>query len=398
MSDISRPIIRLRPKKSPKRFRFGAPWVYSDEVVLDRRSRALAPGTIVTLEDADRVPFAVGAFHPESRIAARILSLDHEEVVDRAWLVTRITHALALRSQLFDEPYYRLIHAEADGLPGVIVDRFGDTLVVQPNAAWSELLLDDLGSALVEVTGAAAVIKNAGGRARVLEGLDTESAVLLGTVEGAIETPMNGATYLADLVDGQKTGLFFDQRDNQAFAARLARGGSVLDVFSHVGGFALASLDGGATRALAVDASAPALELARQGAAASGVADRFETRQGDAVKVMQELLAEDASFDCVICDPPAFAPRKDAVKAGLRGYERVAQNAARLVSNGGYLVLCSCSGSVDMAAFKAACVTGIGRGGRSAQILHEGAAAPDHPVHPYLDESAYLKALFFRLN
>ena len=195
---------------------------------------------------------------------------------------------------------------------------------------------------------------------------------------------MNGATYMADLLGGQKTGLFFDQRPNHAFAARLARGARVLDVFSHVGGFALAALAGGADHALAVDSSAPALALAGQGAAASGFGARLDTRQGDAFAVLEALGTEGARFDLVICDPPAFAPAKPALEAGLRAYERLARLAAPLVAPGGYLVVCSCSHAADLQAFRNASARGIGRGGRRSEIIHTGFAGPDHPVLPQL--------------
>lgn len=209
---------------------------------------------------------------------------------------------------------------------------------------------------------------------------------------------MNGATYMADVTGGQKTGLFFDQRPNHAFAARLAQGARVLDMFAHVGGFGLAALAGGAVSALAVDASAAALALAGQGAAAAGFGDRFATRQGDAFDVLEALGSEAAQFDLVVCDPPAFAPAKPALEAGLRAYERIARLAAPLVAPGGYLVLCSCSHAADLQAFRNACARGIGRGGRRGQLLHTGFAGPDHPMLPQLAESAYLKALFFRLD
>lgn len=209
---------------------------------------------------------------------------------------------------------------------------------------------------------------------------------------------MNRATYIADLLGGQKTGLFYDQRPNHAFAARLARDATVLDVFSHVGGFSLAALAGGATSALAVDGSAAALELAALGAEKTGVSDRFDTRKGDAFAVMQALADEGRLFDVVVCDPPAFAPAKPALEAGLRAYERVARLGAGLAAPGGYLVLCSCSHAADLPKFREASLRGVGKAGRSCQILATGAAGPDHPTHPYLAESAYLKAIFLRLD
>ncbi len=172
----------------------------------------------------------------------------------------------------------------------------------------------------------------------------------------------------------------------------------MLDVFSHVGGFALAALAGGATSALAVDSSDPALALARDGAARMGAADRFDTRSGDAFAALEALGQEGALFDLVICDPPAFAPSRKSLDAGLRAYERVARLAAALVAPGGYLVLCSCSHAADLAKFRTACARGIGRAGRAPQLLHTGTAGPDHPQLPQLAESGYLKALFFRLD
>ena len=396
------PVLRLKPKMDPRRIRFGYPWVYDNELVLDRRSKSITPGSLAILEDADRTPMALVAANPGSRIAGRVLDNADVTELTEEWFAARLTCALALREVLYDQPFYRLVHAEADGFPGVIIDRFGDTAVIQPNAAWAETHLDLLTAALTRVTGVTNILKSAGGRARGLEGLDDQDAVLTGAAPDApVPVPMNGATYMADLTGGQKTGLFFDQRPNHAFAARLARGAAVLDVFSHVGGFALAALAGGATSALAVDGSQPALDLATEGAARSGMAERFATRRGDAFDTLAALAEEGQTYGLVICDPPAFAPNKGALDAGLRAYERIARLAAPLVAPGGTLVLCSCSHAADLEKFRTACIRGIGRGlyqtGRSAQLIHTGFAGPDHPIHTQLAESGYLKALFFRL-
>lgn len=392
------PVVRLRPTAQAQAIRHGFPWVYADELVLDRRTKGLVPGTLAVLEDAERRPLGLVTVNPASKIVARMLDRDPAARVDEAWLTARLTRAQALRRRLYDAPFYRLVHAESDGLPGLVIDLFGDAAVIQPNAAWTEMHLDMLVSALIAVTGVSTIIKNATGRARTLEGLSEGIETLRGGLSGPVEVPMNGARYLADLTGGQKTGLFYDQRDNHAFAARLAPGGRVLDVFSHVGGFALAALAGGAQHALAVDSSAPALALAEGGARASGLADRFATRKGDAFDTLAALAAEGARFDLVVCDPPAFAPSKPALDAGLRAYERIARLAAPLVEPGGYLVLCSCSHAADLAAFRSACIRGIGRAGRAGQILHTGFAGADHPQLPQLAETGYLKSLAFRLD
>jgi 23S rRNA (cytosine1962-C5)-methyltransferase len=392
------PRVRLKPKAEARAIRHGFPWVYADEVVSDRRTMAIAPGSFAVLEDDARRPMGLVTVNTKSKIIARMIDRDCDAVIDKSWFETKITRALQLRARLYDAHFYRLIHAESDGLPGIIVDRFGDVAVVQPNAAWAEMHFDTLVAALMAVTGVTCVIKNGSGRARVLEGLPEETAIVQGALEGPIPVPMNGATYMADVIGGQKTGLFFDQRPNHAFAARLANGAKVLDMFSHVGGFALAALAGGAASALCVDGSAAALELAQQGAKASGMQSRLTVRQGDAFDVLESLGAVGETYDIVICDPPAFAPAKPALEAGLRAYERLARLAAPLVAKGGYLVLCSCSHAADIMAFRNASARGIGRGGRRGQLLHTGYAGPDHPMLPQLAESAYLKALFFRLD
>lgn len=392
------PIVRLKPKVDPLPIRRGAPWVFSDELVTDRRTQKLEPGAIAILEDANRLPLALVAVTIASKIIARVLDTNLEAVIDAAWVEARLARALALRERLYDAPFYRLVHAEADGFPGVVIDRFGDIAVVQPNAAWADARMDLIEAALVKVCGVTTVMKNAAGRARSLEGLDDESRVLCGAVDGPVEVPMNGATYMGDLTGGQKTGIFYDQRPNHAFAAGLAKGGRVLDVFSHVGGFSLAALAGGASSALAVDGSQPALDLAEAGARASGFGDTFSTRKGDAFKTMEALEQEGERFELVVADPPAFAPGKKDLGNGLRAYSRTAMMAAKLVAPGGYLVLCSCSHAADLTKFRQASLRGVSRTHRGVQILHTGSAGPDHPTHPALAESGYLKALFLRLE
>ena len=392
------PVVRLIPKAEARAIRHGFPWVYANELVTDRRTRNLTPGTIARLEDANRTPMGVVTVNPASKIICRMLDPDPEAVIDQAWFAARLSRALAHRGRLYAEPYYRLAHAEADGLPGVIIDRFGDLAVVQPNAAWADALIGPLVAALQEVTAVTTVIMNGTGRARTLEGLAEKTEVLAGAApDGPVPVPMNGAVYMADVMGGQKTGLFFDQRPNHTFVAGLAQGARVLDVFAHVGGFGLAALAAGAGSVLAVDGSAPALDLAARGAAKMGVADRFATRRGDAFDMLAALADEGERFDVVVCDPPAFAPSKSALDAGLRAYERIARLAAPLVAESGYLTLCSCSHAADLTKFRNASARGIGRGGRRGQIIHTGFAGPDHPLLPHLAESGYLKALTFRL-
>uniref|UniRef100_UPI004047C945 RSP_2647 family RNA methyltransferase n=3 Tax=Yoonia sp. TaxID=2212373 RepID=UPI004047C945 len=392
------PVVRLNPKGDARAIRHGFPWVYANEVVTDRRTKGLSAGSIAILEDAERRPMGLVAVNPNSKIFCRMLSRDVDVPVDAAWFERMIGAALQHRETLYAEPNYRLVHAEADGMPGVIIDRFGDVAVVQPNAAWADVMIEMLVDALVKVTGVGTVIMNGTGRARSLEGLQERTDVLRGQAPTApIPVEMNGATYMADVMGGQKTGIFFDQRPNHAFAANLSKGARVLDVFSHVGGFGLAALANGAASVLAVDGSAPALELAQAGADAMGVSGKFQTRRGDAFATLEALAEEGAQFDVVICDPPAFAPGRKSLDAGLRAYERVARLAAGLVKEGGYLGVCSCSHAADLTKFRNASARGIGRAGKRSQVIYTGFAGPDHPLLPHLAESGYLKAVFFRL-
>ncbi len=393
------PSVRLKPKVDAAKFRHGFPWVYADELVLDRRTKGIAAGSLAVLEDANRMPLGLVSVNPASKLVARVLDRDPDAQIDADWVQTKLAAALALRTALYDEPYYRLVHAEADGMPGVVVDRFGATAVFQPNAVWADDLKDVIAQSLCEVAGVSNVVMNGTGRTRVAEGLPEDRVALVGDLPSApLPVTMNGATYLADVQGGQKTGLFFDQRDNHGFAAQFAPGGRVLDVFSHVGGFGLAALAGGAAHVTCVDASQAALELAAQGAAQTKPDVPFVPVQSDAFKYLEAAGESGDRWDMVVCDPPAFAPARSALGQGLRAYERAARLSARLVAPGGILVLCSCSHAATLDKFRSACLRGIGRAGRTGQLLHSGAAGPDHPAHLSLADGGYLKALFFRLH
>lgn len=395
MTPGAMPRVRLRPRKG-QRCLAGHPWLYKDELVLDRRTRALNPGTVAVLEDHERAAVALVAVNPEGAIPVRVLDRDARASIDSDWIGARLSRALALREVLFDEPFYRLCHAEGDGLPGLVVDRLGDTLVVQPNTAWAESALTGILSALDAHLSPTSVIVNRDSRGRAQEGLEGGRTLVRGSAD-RIPVRMNGAIHLADPMSGQKTGVYFDQRPNHAFAAGLGRGGRVLDVFAHTGGFALSCLAAGAQSALAVDSSEPALALAADAARLNGF-ELLETRRGDAVKTMMELAERGERFDLVICDPPAFAPSKQALAAGLRAYERVAKHAVPAVAPNGYLVLCSCSHAVSAGELHAAAARAFRAAGRRARLLHLGRAGPDHPIHPALPESGYLKALFYALD
>ena len=391
-------IIRLKPKVSSAKILAGFPWVYDNELVLDRRTKKLTSGKVVELQDSERNFLATAVVNPNSKIFARVLTNTPKRVEESELVLKRINKAKSLRDSIFKEPYYRLVNSEADQMPGTIIDRFGSFFVIQLNSVWSENNLENITKVLVQLFNPDGIFKNSNSRARALEGLDDRSLIVHGSLPSApLEVPMNGAIYMADLNQGQKTGLFYDQRQNHAFLASISKNKTVLDVFSHVGGFALAALAGGAAEATAIDSSQAALDLAEQGAIVNGFESAFLAIKDDAFNALKCLRSEEKKFDIVVCDPPAFAPSKQALSSGLRAYERLARISADLVEEGGILVLCSCSHAASLLKFRESCIRGINLAGRNSSIIFTGFAGPDHPVHPMLSENGYLKSLFLSL-
>jgi 23S rRNA (cytosine1962-C5)-methyltransferase len=392
-----RPTIRLRPKHD-QRLRQGHPWVYSNEIMMDAEAKAVPPGTAVTLTTAAGERLGAAFFNPHTLIAARLLSRDAETVIDRAFFADRVATALALRERLYDAPYYRLIHAEADGLPAVVVDRMGDVLVAQLNAAGPDRAGEDIVAALADRLKPKAVILKNDSPARSQEGLPLETRLAFGALEGPVELVENGARFLVDPLEGQKTGWFYDQRESRAFVARFAFGARVLDAYCYGGGFGIAAALGGARDVVLLDRSEGALDWALQSAALNGVAERCRHRREDVFEALAAMAAAGETFEVVIVDPPAFAKSRKDVPAALRGYRKLVRLAAALVSRGGILFAASCSHNVGIGDFTEAVARGLNDAGRAGRILRQAGAGPDHPVHPMLPESAYLKSLTLALD
>lgn len=393
----SYPTIKIQGGRD-RRINTGAPWLYSNELRMDSEAKALAPGSLVRLMAPSGKIVGVAQFNPHSLIAARVMSRNKDAVVDAKFLKRRIARALAVREQLYAAPCYRLVHAEGDGLPGLVIDRYRDLLVVQLNTAGMQALLEPLVEALDDVLRPKAILARNDTSGRALEGLAAETTVLRGPVPERVSIEENGIAFAVAPADAQKTGWFYDQSMNRAFAGRLARSGTVLDLYSYSGGFGLTALACGAKSALAVDRAASALALAAESAVAQGVADRFETRSGDVFATIDALAAEKARFDLVIADPPAFVRAKKDLPVGLRGYRKLARDAAGLVGEAGFLCIACCSHNVSPEAFAAEVFAGIKAAGRGARLLHAAGAAPDHPIHPALPETAYLKFLAYALD
>ena len=394
-SQGARPVVRILPGRG-KRVRGGHPWVYSNEIEMTAEAKALPPGSVVALGDAGGGVIGAAMFNPRPLVSARVLTRTSGEAIDAAWIAARLERARALRDRLYDRPFYRLIHAEADGLPGLVVDRYGDLCVAQLNAAGMDRLAGEIVGALRLVLAPAGIVLRRDGGGRALEGLDEAPAEIFGDVPAAAEIVENGVAFLADPAGGQKTGWFFDHRENRARAARLAGNLRMLDLYCYLGGFGLQAAAAGASDVLCIDRSAPALDLAARAAETAGLADRCRFEKTEAFSALASLAGE--RFDVVAADPPAFVKARKDLKPGARGYRKLVRLAASVVAPDGVLCIASCSHHVDAALFGEQVRRGLRDAGRAGRILHAGGAGPDHPIHPHLPESAYLKCLFVQLD
>jgi len=385
--------IRLKAREG-RRLRAGAPWVFANEIVLDAGAKALAAGALVNIEGDDGKKFGTGYFNLKSLIALRLLDPRPDAIIDKAFFVSRLSRALRLREAITAKPFYRLVHAEGDFLPGLTIDRFGDCLVLQITTAGMEALLDPLLAALDEVVVPETVILRNDAPARALEGLDTYVRAAKGEMPSRVAVEENGIRYFADPKAGQKTGWYYDQRDNRAFVAGLAKGRTVLDAYCYTGGFALAAAKAGAKDVAGLDSSAPALALAEDATRANGVAAKFVK-----CEVFAELERPSAErFDIVIADPPPFVKSKKDLEPGAKAYRKLARLAAGIAAPNGFLLLASCSHNMPAERFASECAIGIARAGRIASLIRQSGAGPDHPIHPMLPETAYLKVLVYALD
>ncbi|MBV9585911.1 MAG: class I SAM-dependent rRNA methyltransferase [Alphaproteobacteria bacterium] len=392
-----RPIVSLQPG-GHRRAASGHPWIYSNEIAMDPAAKALPPGTLVTLRRSDERPLGVAMFNPRTLLAARLLDRDAARPIGKRFFVRHLERALRLRERLYPTPYYRLVHAEADGLPGLVIDRFGALVVVQANAAGMDRLMPLVIDVLHHVLSPEAIVLRNDSPARALEGLSPETRVAAGQIGRPIIVEENGVVFEADVLAGQKTGWFYDQRDNRAFIAGLASGARVLDLYCYSGAFSVAAACAGAAAVRGIDRSEPALALAEAAAHRNGVAEQCVFRRGEVFAEATSLAGAGERFDVVVADPPPFARSKRDVPAALRGYRKLARLAAQLTAPGGILFLASCSYNVAAGDFAEAARRGLADAGRGGRILRSAGAGPDHPVHPALPETAYLKALTLALD
>ena len=384
-------------KKFVKEIADGCPWVMRHQAVESSEWLAAEPGSLAMVESERGEFIGIGMINPLSHIVCRMLSTKHESI-DAAFFTRQLALALEKRAALFDAPYYRLAHAEADGLPGLVIDRFDDTLVVQVGSAGMEKLQPIWLVALEHLLEPRSVVMRNDFGARTLEGLPRLVGVTKGSVPEFLPIVENGCVYFSDVLKGQKTGWFYDMRDNRMMMANRAKGETVLDVFSHSGGFGLLAAKQGADSVTMVDSSQLALDLAMAAAAENGIANRCQVIKGDAIEVMKKLASEGKKYDVVIADPPAYVKSKKDISAGLKGYEKVALYASGLVAPGGDFFTATCSHHAGRSAFNKAVLAGVTQAGRKATIIKQTGASRDHPLHPQLPQSEYLKGLLLQLD
>jgi 23S rRNA (cytosine1962-C5)-methyltransferase len=392
----SLPTLRLK-KREDRRLRAGHLWVYSNEV--DTKAtplKSFTPGQAVRVVASNDELLGTGYVNPQSLICARLLNTFNAQAADTEFFEQRIRHALALRERVYNAPYYRLIYADSDFLPGLVVDRYGDVLVVQITTAGMEALRDVIIAALQTVISPTGILLRNDGSMRELEGIDSYIEKI-GEVPDELVVYEDGLEFLVSLSKGQKTGWFYDQRDNRRRLERYVKDARVLDVFSYAGGWGLHAANYGAKEVVCVDSSADAVQHINDNAARNGFADKVSTLQGDAFECLRGLRDKHEIFDVIILDPPAFIKRRKDEEAGLQAYRRINELAMGLLSKDGILVSASCSFHLGENALQRILAKSAQSTKKYLQILERGRQGVDHPVHPAMPETEYIKALFCRL-
>lgn len=391
------PALRLKAN-AERRLRAGHLWVYSNEIeVAATPLNGFAPGDLARLETSSGKALGIVAVSPNNLICARLLSRDAGMSFDKSLLVHRLKVALSLRQRLFERPCYRLVYGDSDWLPGLVVDRFFDILVVQLASATMERYKDEVLAALIQVLKPAGILLKNDSSARDAEGLPRYVEVAYGQVPEWVALEENGVKFEAPVNDGQKTGWFYDHRLNRARLAPYVQGKRVLDLFSYIGGWGVQAAAFGASEVFCVDASALALDGVERNAALNGVAEKVTCLEGDVFAALKELKANEERFDVVVADPPAFIKRKKDLKNGEAAYRRLNEQAMRLLNKDGILVSASCSMHLPEDDLHQIVLQSARHLDRNVQLLERGGQGPDHPVHPAIGETRYIKSLTFRV-
>ncbi|HZP12439.1 MAG TPA: class I SAM-dependent rRNA methyltransferase [Nevskiaceae bacterium] len=390
----SLPVLRLKAHEE-RRLRQGHLWIYSNEIdVAQTPLKGVTPGSLCRFEEARGKPLGIGYVNPSTLLCARLLTGKGDATIDADWLARRIESALALRTRIYPTPHYRLVYGESDGLPGLVVDRYGEVLVAQLTTAGMENLKAAVIEALQSVIKPRGILLRNDTSAREVEGLPLYEEPI-GDVPELAEVIEGECTFAAPILRGQKTGWFFDQHDNRDRLARYVKGARVLDVFSYVGAWGVRAMKLGAASVGCVDSSEPALEAAHENAERNGF--EIEAIQGQALEVMKALRADGRQYEVVVVDPPALIKKRKDFEAGLEHYATLNRAAMNLLTPDGILIACSCSHHMEEESLQRVLLREARRNGRRLQLLERGAQGPDHPVHPAIPETRYLKAFFCRL-
>ncbi|HMM65321.1 MAG TPA: class I SAM-dependent rRNA methyltransferase [Dokdonella sp.] len=396
--EIQLPALYLK-RGEDTRLRAGHLWVFSNEVDVQRSPLSgFEPGQVCAIVDSRDKAIGVGYVNPNSLICARLVSRGLEHMLDRSLLVHRLNVALALRERLFDEPWYRLVFGESDGLPGLTIDRFGDVLVAQTTTAGMERLKDEITAAIVKVLKPRQLWWKNDAASRSMENLPEYADLGHGEpIDGPLIVREAGLEFECDPVGGQKTGWFYDQRGNRDHLAGLVKGKRVLDMFSYLGGWGLRAAAFGASEVICVDSSQPAVDAITRNAQRNGLADRVSAVRADAFDHLKALREQRERFDVVILDPPAFVKRKKDLAEGRVAYRRLNELGMQVLNRDGILITCSCSHHMPRAQLLDGVQQGARHLDRQAQLLWHLQQGPDHPIHPAIPETEYLKGFILRI-
>jgi 23S rRNA (cytosine1962-C5)-methyltransferase len=394
---VEYPALYLR-RGEDARLRGGHLWVFANEVDVARSPlTAFQPGEACAIVDAQGHALGVGYVNPHSLICARLVNRGLRHALDASLLVHRVKVALGLREHLYDAPYYRLLFGESDGVPGLTVDRYGDVLVAQATTTGIERLKPAVEDALRKVLKPRTLVWKNDAGVRTLENLPMYADIAFGDLSVPPQVVEAGLHFAVDPIGGQKTGWFYDQRDNRDRGSPLLAGKRVLDLFCYLGGWGLRAAAAGASEVVCVDASASAVAAAQANARANGLDGRIQAHVADAFDWLREARERRERVDAVIVDPPAFVKKRKDLAEGRQAYRRINEMAMQVLSRDGLLVSCSCSHHFSEAELMAAIQKAARHIDRSVQVLYRLQQGPDHPVHPAIPETAYLKGFVCRV-
>ncbi|NOU22308.1 MAG: class I SAM-dependent rRNA methyltransferase [Methyloglobulus sp.] len=382
-------------KHEDKRLRQGHLWVFSNEIDTKRSPlEQFAPGDLVQVKTDEGKVMGTAYINPQSLVCARLLSRKGNLKCGSNFFKERISTALVLREKLFDKPYYRLVYGESDGLPGLVIDRFGSVLSVQITTAGIELRKDSLIAALHELLSPTAIVLKNDNSQRQLEGLGTESQIVYGQLPDPLIIEENGVKFKIDVMGGQKTGWFYDHRASRAQLATLAQNQRVLDLFSYAGAWGIPAALGGAAEVVCVDASEGALALAVENAKLNQVEDKMHFVRSDVFDFLKQARQDGQLYDIIVLDPPALIKRKKDFKQGYEAYRRLNQLALQVLAKNGILISASCSFHLSVENLQEILRSSGRHIDRHLTFFSCGGQGGDHPIDPAIPETAYLKTFF----